>query len=179
MESVNVQLRSCPERPKVWKVLVGLFFWGSLWFTEPTEALRIKTNWGERVDLSEKIVRGEVVSVKSSWNVEKTLINTDVILIVDEYLKGNGPKEITIRIPGGTVGDETQWVSDVPHFNVGDYGAVFLESSGQVTAGPDGVYLLRNKDGDRFLLWLRAYIAGDPKVSKEGPPPGSPRSQSE
>jgi len=153
----------------VWRVLAGLFFWGSLWFTEPTEALRIKTNWGERVDLSEKIVRGKVVSVKSYWNAEKTLIYTDIIVLVDEYLKGNGPKEITIKIPGGTVGDKTQWVSDTPHFDVGDYGVIFLESSGQVTAGPDGVYLLRDKDGDRFLLWLRAYIAGDPKVSKKGP----------
>ncbi len=159
------------------RVLVALFWGVSLWFTGPTEALRLKTTWGERVDLSEKIVRAEVVSVKSGWNAEKTLINTDVILLVDEYLKGNGPKEITIKIPGGTVGDKTQWVSDTPHFNTGDHMVIFLETSGQITAGPDGVYLLREKEGDRFLFWLRGYIAGDPRVSKEGPTE-SPRSQS-
>ena len=163
------QFRLCPERFNVWRVLVGLFLGFSLCLTEPTEALRIKTTWGERVDLSERIIRGQVVSLKSGWNAEKTLINTDVIILVDEYMKGNGPNEITIRIPGGTVGDKTQWVSDSPHFTVGDYSVIFLEGSGQITAGPDGVFLLRDKQGDGFLSWLRAYIAGDPRVSKEGP----------
>jgi hypothetical protein len=161
----------------MWRLLAGLFFCGCLWFTGPTEALRIKTNWGERVDLSEKIVRGEVVSVKSYWNAEKTLIYTDIIVLVEEYLKGNGPKEIIIKIPGGTVGDKTQWVSDTPHFDVGDHGVIFLESSGQVTAGPDGVYLIQRPIGgtnqlqslteDRFLLWIKAYVNGQTRISFE------------
>jgi hypothetical protein len=156
----------------MWKLLVSLFlfiWWGFL-FTGSVEALRLKTSWGERVNLSEKIVRGEVVSVKSYWNPEKTLIYTDVTVFVDEYLKGDGPREIILKIPGGTVGDETQWVSDMPQFNVGDVDVILLESSGQVTGGPDGVYPLKGEDGDKFLLWLQAYISGDPKVSKEGPP---------
>jgi hypothetical protein len=102
----------------------------------------------------------------------KTLVYTDVKVLVDEYLKGDGPKEIIITLPGGTLGDETQWVSDVPQFDVGDYGVILLESSGQVTGGPDGIYLLRREDIDGFLRWLRAYIAGDPKASREGPPEG-------
>jgi hypothetical protein len=144
--------------------------------TRPAEALRLKVSWGERVDLSEKIVRGEVVLVKSYWNPEKTLVYTDVKVLVDEYLKGDGPKEITVNLPGGTVGEITQWVSDTPQFGIGDYGVILLESSGQITGGPDGVYLLEGEDGERFLIWLRAYITGDPKVSREGPP-ATPRLQ--
>ena len=102
----------------------------------------------------------------------KTLVYTDVKVLVDEYLKGDGPREIIITLPEETAGDETQWVSDVPQFDVGDYGVILLESSGQVTGGPDGIYLLRREDIDGFLRWLRAYIAGDPKASREGPPEG-------
>jgi hypothetical protein len=52
----------------------------------------------------------------------------------------------------------------------GDYGIIFLEPSGQITGGPDGVYLLEGKDSNGFVHWLRAYIADDPKACKEGPP---------
>jgi hypothetical protein len=162
----------------MWRFLGGLFsfFCVILWLTRPTEALRLKISWGEKVDLSENIFRGRVVLVKSYWNPEKTLVYTDVKVLVDEYLKGDGPKEITVNLPGGTVGEITQWVSDTPQFDVGSYYVILLESSGQVTGGPDGVYLLKGEDGDRFLIWLRAYIGGDPKVSKEGPP-ATPRLQ--
>jgi hypothetical protein len=156
----------------MWKLLAGLllFFGVCLLMATPTEALLLKTSWAERVDLSEKIVRGQVVSVKSYWNPEKTLIHTDVLVLVDEFLKGGGPREITIKIPGGTVDDKTEWVSDTPQLRAGDYGIILLESSGQVAGGPDGVYLLKGEDGKRLLIWLRAYIGGDPKVSREGPP---------
>ena len=164
----------------------GLRFWGItllgffliyLLLVMPSEALRLKTIWAERVDLSEKVIRGQVVGVNSYWNLEKNLIYTDVVVLIDEYLKGDGLKEITITLPGGTVGDETQWVSDVPHFDVGDYGAILLESSGQVTDGPDGVYplqkpavgadQLQTAAEDKFLSWIRSYVNGQTNVSFE------------
>ena len=156
----------------MWRPLAALFlfFPACLFLAEQAEALLLKTTWGERVDLSEKIIRGQVVAVESYWNPERTFIYTDVTVLIDEYLKGDGPKKNILKIPGGTVRDMTQSVSDTPQFRVGDYDVILLESSGQVTGGPDGVYLLNGEEGDRFLLWLRAYIAGDPKASKEGPP---------
>ena len=150
--------------------LVSLFFLGCLILAGPAEALRLRTTWGERVDLSEKIFRGEVIAVRSYWNPERTRIRTDVTIQVEEYIKGKGPKEITITLPGGSIGVTRQWVSDVPQFSVGDYDVIFLNSSGRVTGGPDGVFSLKRKDSDKFLIWLRAYIAGDPTASKEGPP---------
>ncbi len=153
------------------KLTAGLFLfvWACFLSTGSAEALRLSTSWGERVDLSEKIVRGQVISVRSYWNPEKTLIYTDVKVFVSEYLKGDGPMEIMLKISGGTVDDKTQWVSDTPRFNLGDDDVIFLESSGQVTGGPDGVYPLKGQNGARFLLWLQAYLSGDPKASKEGP----------
>ncbi len=158
-------------------MLVSLFLLGCLIFVGSVEAIRLKTTWGERVDLSEKIFRGEVVAVKSYWNPERTVIHTDVTIQVEEYIKGNGPKEITITVSGGSIGDTRHWVSDTPQFRPGDDDVIFLNSSGQVTGGPDGVFSLKRKDSDKFLVWLRAYISGDPTVSKEGPPV-TPRIQS-
>jgi hypothetical protein len=45
----------------------------------------------------------------------------------------------------------------------------------QISAGgPDGVYPIKGEDGDKFLIWLREYIRGGPKVSEEGPPATPP-----
>jgi len=154
------------------KFLISLsaFFLTFLVFTGQAEALRIKTTWGERVDLSKKIIRGQVVAVESYWNPDKTNIYTNITILIREYLKGNGPREMILKIPGGRVGNKVQRVSDTPQFSVGDDHVIFLESSEQVMGGPDGVFRLKGEEGEKFLLWLRAYIAGDPKASKEGPP---------
>jgi len=136
---------------------------------EAAEAMRLKTTWGERADISEKILRGRVVDLKSEWNQEKTLIYTLVKIRVDEYIKGRGLNAVVLKVPGGTVEGQTHAVSDTPQFSPGNDYVVFLESSGQVTGGPDGVYLLDGEDGDRFLRWLRAYVSDDPKASGEGP----------
>ena len=147
----------------------------SLLLAMPVEALRLKTDWAKRVDLSEKIVRGQVIDVKSYWNPERTLIYTDVTILIDEHIKGDGAREVILTIPGGTVGDDTHLVSDTPQFNVGDYGVILLEPSGQVAGGPDGVYLLQKPmvgedqieslEGDKFLSWVKDYISGKTKHS--------------
>jgi hypothetical protein len=145
--------------------------------TRPAEALRLKTDWAQRVDLSQEIVKGEVIDTKSYWNVERTLIFTDVTIRVDESLKGNRVTEMKITIPGGTVGGDTHWVSDTPQFSVGDYGVILLESSGHVTGGPDGIYFLQkpaagenrllSSEEDPFLSWVKGYVRGETRASFE------------
>jgi hypothetical protein len=154
-------------------------FFSVIVFTNDADALRIKTDWAKRVDLSAKIIQGEVIDVKSYWNDEKTLILTDVTVFIDDNIKGLDLFEttITITIPGGTVGEETLWVSDNPQFQIGDYGVILLTASGQVTAGPDGIYrLMKPKPGtsllqlqseDNFLSWIKAYVKGDTKSTFE------------
>ncbi len=62
------------------------------------------------------IARGHVVDVVSQWNDEHTTIYTYTTIVVTGWLKGTGPKTITIRTPGGEVGDTGLWVEDVPVF---------------------------------------------------------------
>src|SRR5262245_46535550 len=54
------------------------------------------------------ILVGEVLSSRSYWNDPGTLILTEVQVSVSEVLKGRWEShEITVTLPGGTVGDET------------------------------------------------------------------------
>jgi len=148
-----------------------------LWVAMPAEAVRIHTNWSDRVDVSEKVIRGEVVSIKSYWDSEQTRIYTDVGIFVDEHIKGAGPLEMIITVPGGTVGADTLSVSDTPHFEVGDYAVILLEASGHVTGGPDGIYpiqkpmiginQLQSLTEDPFLAWIKSYVNGQTRISFE------------
>ena len=63
------------------------------------------------------IARGHVVEVVSQWNEDQTTIFTYTTIVVTDWLKGTGPKAITIRTPGGEVGDIGLWVEDVPVFS--------------------------------------------------------------
>lgn len=57
------------------------------------------------------VVVGEVVDVESRWNDEGTFILTEVRFEPIEVLAGNLiEQQLTITLPGGTVGDETLWV---------------------------------------------------------------------
>jgi hypothetical protein len=169
--------RADTHKWKVFGVLLIVCLFLCFFSATLAEAFRHRTNWGKRVDLSEKILRGQVIDVRSYWNSKKALIYTDITVLVDEHIKGDGQREITITIPGGTIGDVTHQVSDTPHFGIGDYGVILLESSGQVVGGPDGFYLLRKPmigadqlqllTEDKFLSWIKAYTTGQTRHSFE------------
>jgi hypothetical protein len=73
------------------------------------------------------IARGHVVDVVSQWNDERTTIYTYTSIVVGDWLKGAGPKAITIRTPGGEVGDIGLWVEDVPVFFKGQEVVTFVK----------------------------------------------------
>jgi len=78
------------------------------------------------------------------------------------------------------VGDDTQWVSDTPQFEVGYYAVILLESPGRVTGGPDAVYSLQKQmvganqlqsmEEDKFLSWIRTYVNSQTRASFEEVP---------
>lgn len=85
------------------------------------------------------IVVGEVLSSHSYWNDPGTFILTDVQVAVTEVLKGrwNEP-EITVTIPGGTVGDETVGVVGGAELSPGSSYVLFLRKGN--LPGARGVY---------------------------------------
>lgn len=56
------------------------------------------------------IVYGDVLGSRSYWNDDHSFILTDVRIAPREVLKGTGASEVTVTLPGGSVGDRTVMV---------------------------------------------------------------------
>jgi hypothetical protein len=76
---------------------------------------------------SDAVARVRCAGAESRW--ENGSIWTLTRFDVAEVIKGNLPKEITVRLPGGRVGHLTATVDGTPKFNPGVEAVVFLERS--------------------------------------------------
>lgn len=114
-------------KSRIAKVLLSMLFIG---FTAGQEvsALMLKIPLSELKEKSDSIVRGDVISTKSEWNEEGNFIWTYVGVKVSKWIKdkGRGEEVITVKIPGGTVGDITQGSSDQVTFKKGEEVLLFL-----------------------------------------------------
>ena len=76
--------------------------------------------------MSESVVRGHVLDVRSAWNDEGSAIFTYVTLRVTGRLHGSADNQLVIRVPGGTVGDFTSEMEGAPTFEVGEDVVAFI-----------------------------------------------------
>lgn len=76
---------------------------------------------------SDAVARVRCAGAESRW--ENGSIWTVATLEVVETMKGNLPREIAVRLPGGRVGHLISAVEGTPKFNPGDDAVVFLERS--------------------------------------------------
>ncbi|MBV9008978.1 MAG: hypothetical protein JO354_07410 [Verrucomicrobia bacterium] len=92
----------------------------------------IPPSFDELVSRAQMIFQGTVTNVSSQWTGEgaQRHIVSYVTLNVDDTYKGDPGKQITLRMLGGTVGDETMEVSDAPKFKPGDRDVLFVENNG-------------------------------------------------
>jgi hypothetical protein len=103
--------------------LVGLAFTGI------TATTVVPPTFDQLVKQAEFIFQGTVTDARSVWEGEggQRHIETYVTFKVDDNVKGDAGASYTIRMLGGTVGDETMEVSDAPKFKVGDRDILFVE----------------------------------------------------
>ena len=89
----------------------------------------IPPTFEQLVQQAEVIFQGTVSDVKSVWEGQgaQRHIDTYVTFQVADSVKGNAGSSYTIRMLGGTVGDETMLVTDTPKFSVGDREILFVE----------------------------------------------------
>jgi len=89
----------------------------------------IPPTFEQLVQQAELIFQGTVSDVRSVWEGEgaQRHIDTYVTFQIADSVKGNPGASYTIRILGGTVGDETMEVTDTPKFKVGDSDILFVE----------------------------------------------------
>jgi hypothetical protein len=92
----------------------------------------IPPSFDELVSRAEMIFQGSVTDVRSEWTGEgaQRHIMSYVTLKVEDSFKGNPGSTVTLRMLGGTVGDETMEVTDAPKFKVGDRDILFVENNG-------------------------------------------------
>jgi hypothetical protein len=97
------------------------------------------------------VVVGEVLSTRSYWNGPGTLILTDVQVLVSEVLKGRlQEQEITVTLPGGTVGDDTIAVIGGAQMTPGSSYVLFLQKGD--LPGASGVRLVREHSQGLFEI---------------------------
>ncbi len=81
---------------------------------------------------AEAVYRVRCVGSRSAWDDARRTIYTITTLRVLDPVKGEA-REITLRLPGGTVNDTTLTVPDFPVFHDGDDKIIFL--TGRDSAG--------------------------------------------
>ena len=87
-----------------------------------------------RAKRAERIVVARVSDVHASYGTNEygdSLIISKVVLDVDETWKGPQSNVLTAEIEGGTVGDVTLQVSDMPELQQGQRGVFFLSHQGK------------------------------------------------
>jgi hypothetical protein len=74
----------------------------------------------ELIQKSEAVLMGVITKINCAWADDHSQIYTYVTLDVQDQFKGQPVgEEFVVQIPGGTVGEMTQWVSDTPRLSVG------------------------------------------------------------
>jgi hypothetical protein len=86
----------------------------------------IRAGLDDLVAANRAVVVGEVVDAKSYWNADHTFILTDVRLRLDDVLKGNASRELTVTLLGGSVGDLTTLIVGGPELIPGRSYVLFL-----------------------------------------------------
>lgn len=95
------------------------------------------------IDLEEMATRAEVIAlgtvekVESVWTPDGRMIVTTVTFEIEKGLKGGPRQRVSIRIPGGRVGDQILVASGAPTFSEGERLVLFLERPGTGVSGRD------------------------------------------
>jgi hypothetical protein len=89
----------------------------------------VERGFEELIQRSGIIFEGEVLSKYSAYASDKKTIHTFITLSIGEVVKGTIPyRTIELRFVGGTVGDLTVEVPDMPQFEKGDRTILLLKS---------------------------------------------------
>ena len=103
---------------------------------------------------ADQVVVADVLTVEAAWDSAHRTIHTTVEVGVREDWKGGSPAGglLTIRQPGGTVGEIEMTIHGMPRFSVGERALLFLRRS-QVVGMSQGKRNLRwETAGKRWLV---------------------------
>lgn len=92
----------------------------------------IPPSFDQLVQQAELIFQGTVTDVHPQWVGEggQRHIESYITFKIEDAVKGKPGQTYTVRMFGGTVGDQGMAVSDAPKFEVGDRDILFVENNG-------------------------------------------------
>ena len=76
------------------------------------------------------IVVGKVTASRTYWSADRKFILTDYTIAVDESVKGQAPRSMSITTVGGKIGDLELYVAGMPSFAKGEDAVIFVEQTG-------------------------------------------------
>ncbi|MGE0825455.1 MAG: matrixin family metalloprotease [Candidatus Binatia bacterium] len=93
---------------------------------------------------ADAIVIGTIHDFQSTWDDNQQQIVTDITLTIHQVLKGDiRTRRLTIKQPGGTVGDLELWIDGAPQFTPGEKVLLFLSQKSD--ASLQVLYLYQGK----------------------------------
>src|ERR1043165_2743378 len=93
----------------------------------------IPPSFDQLVKEAQLIFEGRVMDVHCEWSGEgaQRVIVSYVTFEIEEGLKGSLGANFTLRLVGGTIGNETITIADAPVFQKGDRDILFVENNGR------------------------------------------------
>ena len=86
----------------------------------------LKVDINDLKKMSEAVVHGKVLEVRSAWNTDGTMIFTEAAIEVKGRLYGKSDDLLVVRTVGGTVDDYTVEMGGAPRFVEGEEIVAFI-----------------------------------------------------
>ena len=130
-----------------------VLFAGQRSFATSVERLGLE----DLVKKARTIVVGKVTGSRTYWSTDKKYILTDYTIAVEESVKGQAPRTMSVTTIGGKIGDVELYVSGMPIFATGQNAVLFVEQSGayQTVVGlGQGKFTVSNGEVNNDLIGL-------------------------
>ena len=113
------------------KFLLAIFTFALLGATVPATTV-VPPSFDQLVEDAQLIFEGKVTDVRCEWagqGAERVIVSY-VTFEIEDALKGSPGTNVTLRLLGGTIGNETITIADAPVFQKGDRDILFVENNG-------------------------------------------------
>jgi len=112
-----------------------------------TATIVLRVSPKELADTAPMVIEGRVATVDQRWDDGRTCINTYAVVNVDRTHKGPAAGSVTVKIPGGRVGDEEVRVEGTAKLEAGEDCLLFLWKDGK------GEWVVLGEAQGKFRLW--------------------------
>lgn len=131
--------------------LLAMLAWG----TTLSASIAQLATFDEKVENAATIVLGTCVRTESHWDTQHRWILTSSTFQIEKVIKGStGITQLTIVMPGGSVGGLHQETIGIPEFHPGDERVLFVKMT---RVGPtvlyfdQGTYGVRSEGGEKVI----------------------------